>query len=253
MRLSGKAAIVTGGANGIGRATCLLFAEEGAEVFLADRDGDGANETVRMIESLGGRAKCIQADTSVEAQCQDVVAECIKTYGQVNVLVNNAAAFVLKGLEATPEDWQQVMATNVFGYAYMMRFAAEQMKRQGGGAIVNVGSISSVIAQAGLLTYNATKGAVLQLTRCAALDLSPHAIRVNCVCPGTVWTKQVAKMAAESGWTKEQTAAQIGAMQIMKRVAEPREIAYPILFLASDESSFCTGSMLFADGGYTAQ
>jgi NAD(P)-dependent dehydrogenase (short-subunit alcohol dehydrogenase family) len=253
MRLSGKVAIVTGGASGIGRATCLLFAAEGAAVFVADIDADGAQETVQMIAAQGGKAQFAQADAGQEAECGRMVAECLEAYGQVDVLVNNAATFILKGIEATPEDWQAIMATNVFGYSYMMRYAADAMQRQGGGSIVNVGSISSAIAQAGLLTYNATKGAVLQLTRCAALDLYPHNIRVNCVCPGSVWTKQVQKMAAAGGWTKEQTAAEIGGMQIMKRVGEPSEIAYPILFFASEESSFCTGSILYVDGGYTAQ
>jgi NAD(P)-dependent dehydrogenase (short-subunit alcohol dehydrogenase family) len=134
-----------------------------------------------------------------------------------------------------------------------MRFAAEEMRRHGGGSIVNVASVSSVIAQPRLLTYNASKGAVIQLTRCAALDLAPDGIRVNCVCPGLVWTEQVKKLAAEAGWTKEQAEAEFGPMQILKRSAEPREIAYAILFLASDESSFCIGSALFVDGGWTTQ
>ena len=127
------------------------------------------------------------------------------------------------------------------------------MRRQGGGSIVNVASVSSVIAQSQMATYNASKGAVLQLTRCAAVDLARDRIRVNCVCPGLVWTGQVEKLSAEMGWTKEQAEAEFGAMQIQKRAADPREIAYPLLFLASEESSFCTGSALFVDGGWTVQ
>ena len=135
----------------------------------------------------------------------------------------------------------------------MTRFVAEEMKRLGGGSIVNLASMSSVIAQPRLLTYNASKGAVLQLTRCAALDLAPDNIRVNCVCPGVIWTGQVQKLAAERGFTREQAAAEWGAQQMIRRVGEPREVAHAILFLASEESSFCTGSALFVDGGYTAQ
>lgn len=253
MRLRDKVALVTGGADGIGRATCLLFAEEGASVFLVDLNAEGGQETVRRIAEQGGTARFLEADLSQESECKRVVDACQEAFGQVNILVNNAAAFVLKGLEATPEDWQKVMATNVFGYSYLMRFAAEAMRRVGGGSIVNVASVSSVIAQSHLLTYNASKGAVLQMTRCAALDLAPDNIRVNCVCPGLVWTGQVRKMASESGRTKEQMEAELAAMQILKRAADPREIAYALLFLASDESSFCIGSALFVDGGWTAQ
>ncbi len=253
MRLKNKVAIVTGGGSGIGRATCVLFAEEGASVFLCDLNEESGRETVRLITENGGTAQFTRADVSQESECQRIVNECVQTFGRVNVLVNNAAAFVLKGVEATPEDWKTVMETNVFGYAYLMRFAAEEMRKVGGGTVVNLASVSSVIAQPGLLTYNASKGAVLQITRCAALDLAPDNIRVNCVCPGLVWTGQAQKMAAEDGLTRQEWEAKWGTAQILRRAADPREIAYAILFLASDESSFCTGSALFVDGGYTAQ
>jgi NAD(P)-dependent dehydrogenase (short-subunit alcohol dehydrogenase family) len=231
----------------------VLFAEEGASVFLTDLNEAGGLETVRLIQEKGGTAKFTRGDVSQESECQRVVNECAQAFGRLNVLVNNAAAFVLKGLEATPEDWQTVMATNVFGYAYLMRFAAEQMRKVGGGSIVKLASVSGVIAQPGLLTYNASKGAVLQITRCAALDLAPDNIRVNAVCPGLVWTGQTQKMAAEDGISREEWGAKWGTAQIMRRAADPREIACAILFLACDESSFCTGSALFVDGGYTAQ
>lgn len=253
MRMKDKVAIVTGGGSGIGRATCALLAEEGAAVFLSELNQTGAQETVKLIESKGGLAKYIIADMSQESECQRVVNECVKAFGGATVLVNNAARFVLKGLEATPEDWKNVMETNVFGYAYMIRFASEEMKKVGGGNIVNLASISSVIAQPNFVTYNASKGATIQLTRCAALDLAPYNIRVNCVCPGLIWTGQTQKMAAELGITKEQAAVEWGSMQIIKRAGDPREVAYAILFLACDESSFCTGSALFVDGGYTTQ
>lgn len=253
MRLKDKAAIVTGSASGIGRATALLFAEEGASVLLADVNVEAGQAAARLIEEMGGRAVFVQADTSQESDCQRLVEACRQAFGPVHILVNNAARFVLKGVEATPEDWQAVMETNVFGYAYLMRFAAEEMRKAGGGTIVNVASVSSVIAQHHLLTYNASKGAVLQMTRCAALDLAPDNIRVNCVCPGLIWTGQLQKMADEAGKTREQMETEMSAPQILKRAAEPREVAYPILFLASEESSFCTGSALFVDGGWTTQ
>lgn len=254
MRLKGKAAIVTGGGHGIGQATCILFAEEGASVFLSDIDEEAGQETVQQIKTKGGEARFTKADMSEESECKRVVQECAQAFGKVDVLVNNAARFVLKGFDATPEEWKQVMDTNVFGYAYMIRYSAEQMKKVGGGSIVNVASISSVIAQPEFVTYSASKGAVLQMTRCAALDYAPANIRVNCVCPGLVWTSIVQKRAAEYNLsTKEQLVAEWAAMQMIKRVADPREIAYAILFLASDEGSFCTGSPLFVDGGHTAQ
>src|SRR5262245_9116681 len=126
MRLSDKVAIVTGGGSGIGRATCLLFAEERASVFLSDLNVAGGQETVQLIEEKGGTATFTQADMAQESECQRVVEACRQAFGRVNLLVNNAAAFVLKGLEATPEDWKTVMETNVFGYAYTIRFVAEE-------------------------------------------------------------------------------------------------------------------------------
>ncbi len=253
MRIKQKVAIVTGGGSGIGRAVCELFAAEGAQVFLADIDDRGGRETARLIADRGERAEFAKADMSKESDCARVVDQCVALFGRVDILVNNAARFIMKGLEATPEDWKLVMETNVFGYAYMTRLAAQRMKHTGGGSIVNVASISSVVAQPEFVTYNASKGAVLQLTRCAALDLVSDNIRVNCVCPGLVWTPIAQKRAAERGLTREQAAADWAGMQFMKRAAEPIEIAYPVLFLASGESSFCTGSALFVDGGHTAQ
>jgi dihydroanticapsin dehydrogenase len=254
MRLQGKSAIVTGGGHGIGQATCILFAEEGASVLLTDIDEGAGERTVRHIRENNGKALFMRADMSQESECHRTVQECREAFGKVDILVNNAARFVMKGFDATPEEWKQGMETNVFGYAYMIRYAAEEMKKVGGGSIVNVASISSVIAQPEFVTYSACKGAVLQMTRCAALDYAPQNIRVNCVCPGLVFTSIVQKrMAEENITTEEQLVAEWASMQLIKRVADPREIAYAILFLASDESSFCTGSPLFVDGGHTAQ
>ncbi|MCX6377960.1 MAG: SDR family NAD(P)-dependent oxidoreductase [Armatimonadetes bacterium] len=253
MRLRGKVALVTGAASGIGRATATLFAEEGASVFLTDVNEEAGQAATLIIREQGGSAIFLTADMSQESECYRVVEACVNVFGRVDTLVNNAGRIVMKGVEATSDDWQTVMATNVFGYAYMMRYAAEDMRKHGGGSIVNVASVSSVIAQAQMATYNASKGAVLQLTRCTALDLEPDHIRVNCVCPGLIWTGQVQKMAEEAGYTREQAEADFAKGQIMKRAAEPIEAAYPILFLASEESSFCTGSALYVDGGWTTQ
>lgn len=253
MRLENKVAVVTGGASGIGQATCVLLAEEGASVCFGDINEEGGEETLSQIQESGGNAHFIGADVSQESECQRLVDEAVNVFGGVNILVNNAARFIFRGLDATPDEWDEIMRTNVFGYAYMMRYAAEEMRKAGGGSVVNLGSISSVIAQSEFVTYNAAKGAVAQLTRCSAMDLAPDNIRVNAVCPGLVWTGEVQKMAAEEGLSHKDAVAKWGPHQFLQRPADPREIAYAILFLASDESSFVTGSLLFADGGYTAQ
>jgi NAD(P)-dependent dehydrogenase (short-subunit alcohol dehydrogenase family) len=178
----------------------------------------------------------------------------VSEFGTLHILVNNAAIFVLKGIEATVEEWQRVMAVNIMGPALMAKHAVPHIRRAGGGAIVNIGSVSSFIAQKGFLTYSATKAAIAEMTRCMAFDLVDDEVRVNAVCPGAVWSSQVQLMAAELGLTREQAALRpnLGAEQMMKRIADPREIGYAALFLASDEASFVTGANLMVDGGWTA-
>src|SRR5690606_41438224 len=188
MRLSGKVAIVTGAADGIGAATAELFAEQGAAVVLGDVDRRALEGRDRIV-TAGGRALFRQTDISREADVAALVAEAEETFGGVDILVNNAAVFVLKGIEATPEDWHRSLDVNVIGTSLCSRYASEAMKRRGGGAIVNLASISSFVAQPQFVTYSATKAAILQMTRNMALDLAPHGIRVNCVCPGTILTR----------------------------------------------------------------
>src|SRR5580765_265795 len=213
-RLEGKSAIVTGGAKGIGRGIAEVFAEEGAAVAILDWDSDAGESVAR---ELGG--VYVQADVSDEASVERAVALAVADLGALNVLVNNAAIFILKGLEATVEDWQRIMAVNIMGPALVAKHAVPHIRAAGGGAIVNVGSVSSFIAQKGFLTYNATKAAVAEMTRCMALDLVDDGIRVNGVCPGAVWSSQVQRMAEETGLTREQAALDpnLGAAQIMKR------------------------------------
>jgi dihydroanticapsin dehydrogenase len=248
-RLSGKVAIVTGGAKGIGRGIAEVFAEEDARVAVLDWDREAGERTATELGGL-----YVEADVSDEASVERAVERVVAELGSLHVLVNNAAIFVLKGIEATVEDWQRIMAVNIMGPALMAKHAVPHIRRAGGGAIVNVGSVSSFIAQKGFLTYNATKAAIAEMTRCMALDLVDDNIRVNGVCPGAVWSSQVQRMAAESGITREQAALDpnLGAAQIIKRIADPREIGYAALFLASDEASFVTGENLMVDGGWTA-
>src|SRR5262249_22892100 len=181
----------------------------------------------------------------------DAVAETTSRFGRIDILVNNAAAFVLKGLDATIDDWRRVLEVNVVGTALCSRYAAEEMRKAGRGAIVNLGSISSFIAQPEFVTYSSTKAAILQMTRNMALDLGPSGIRVNCVCPGTILTRASCDHMQQAGLTLEEFVAEEGPKHILGRIGRPREVAYAMLFLASDEASFMTGTHLMVDGGYT--
>jgi Dehydrogenases with different specificities (related to short-chain alcohol dehydrogenases) len=252
-RLKDKVAIVTGGAHGIGQATATLFAEEGAMVVIADPSVEAGKECAARITDEGGKANFVRTDISSEDDCHNCCDESVRAFGRLDILVNNAAVFVLKGLEATVGDWERVLGVNVIGTALMSRFAAEYMKQFGGGSIVNLGSISSFVAQPSFVTYSATKAAILQMTRNMAMDLAPFNIRVNCVCPGTILTRASEEHMARIGMTKEDFIASEGPKHLLNRVGDPREVAYPILFLASDEASFITGTHLMVDGGYTTK
>lgn len=253
MRLQDKVAIVTGAASGIGQATAVLFSEQGARVVVADVDTSGAEKTVSMIQEKGGRSLLIGADISKEEESQKISAETVKAFGRIDILVNDAAVSMRKGFDATREDWQRSLDVNVIGTVQCTKFAVEEMKKSGGGAVVNVSSISALVAQPNFFVYSATKAAVLQITRNMALDLAPFNIRVNAVCPGPTLTPDTRKAMATSGLTEEQWFARVKTNTLLRRIAAPREIANAILFFASDEASFVTGSNLVADGGWTAQ
>ncbi|MBC8117049.1 MAG: SDR family oxidoreductase [Candidatus Saccharimonas sp.] len=254
-RLKNKVAVITGGGAGIGRATCELFAEEGASVIVADRDEATGREVSQSIVSRGGRALSICTDVANEESVRAMAVTAEKTFGRIDILVNNAAVFVLKGIDASVEEWREILDVNVVGPALCVKHCVPIMRRGGGGAIVNLASISSVIAQPQMLTYNATKAAIANMTRCMAMDLAGDHIRVNAVGPGAVWTQIVERLTSEAGMDREAANAdpEWGGAHLLKRIADPREIAFPILFLASDEASFITGSLLMADGGYTAR
>lgn len=253
MRLKDKVAIVTGAASGIGQTTAELFAEEGARVVVADIDREGGEKTVAGIRQKGGTAHFVRADISIDADARRITEEALEQFGRLDILVNDAAVFVLKGLDATVEEWQRSLGVNVIGTALVTKYAAEQMKKNGGGAIVNLGSISSFCAQPDFAAYSVTKAALVQLTRNAALDLGRHKIRVNAVCPGTIITPASYRHMEKVGMTLEQFDATEGAKTFLGRAGRTREVACAILFLASDEASYITGAFLMVDGGYSAQ
>ena len=254
-RLTDKVALVTGGANGIGRATCLRFAEEDATVVIADVDESAGNQLAAEMNKTGTQALFVPTDVSSEASVQNLVQETAEQFDRIDVLVNNAAVFVLRGIDASVDEWNQVLQVNIVGTALVTRSVVPLMKRSGGGAIVNLGSISSFIAQREFVTYSSTKAAISNMTRCLAEDLAESHIRVNAVCPGTVWTGIVEELTRQQGLDRSTADAhpEWGGTHMLRRIAEPREIANAILFLASDEASFITGENLMVDGGYTAR
>lgn len=252
---TGKVAIVTGGGSGIGQATCERFAEEGAAVVIAEIHEPHGKAVAAAIQARGGRALFVPTNVADEASVQAMVVAAVAAFGRIDILVNNAATFVLKGIDATPAEWRQILDVNVMGPALVAKHVIPEIKKVGGGAIVNLASMSSFIAQPEFVTYNASKAAILGITRCLALDMAPHNIRVNAVCPGAVWTPIVERLTREAGLDRAAADRDPGwgGAHMLKRIADPREIANAILFLASDQATFITAESLLVDGGYTAQ
>ena len=252
MRLNSKNAVITGGASGIGRAICRVFANEGANIVIADIDERGGSETANLIIEDGGTAIFIPTDVSSIDSVDQMVAACISSVGSIDILVNDAAAFVFGTIETvSPTDWEKVFGVNVLGTANTVKSLLPYLKDSSGAAIVNIASVSSFIAQPAFVPYNTSKGAVIQLTRCLALDLAEYDIRVNCVCPGTILTPATDRHIAFEGIDRDEFLKTAGDRSFLKRLGTPDEVAYAALFLASDEASFITGTQIVVDGGAT--
>ena len=252
MRMRGKNAIVTGAGAGIGRATAIRLAEEGAQVMVAELDEASGEETADAIRRAGGKAWFHRTDVADAAAVGAMVEAAVAHLGSVSTLVNNAAAFVFGRVEeVSAQDWAKVLGVNVIGYTHTVQAVLPHMRAAGGGAIVNVASVSGFVAQPGFVPYNTSKGGVMQLTRCLAMDLAEDRIRVNGVCPGPIYTQASEKHMDFIGIDREEGRRLFGQDTLMKRMGEPVEIANGVLFLASDEASFITGAHLVIDGGAT--
>jgi dihydroanticapsin dehydrogenase len=251
----GRVAIVTGGGDGIGSSIAALLAERGASVGIIDLNPDAGRAMAAQIAADDGVPTAFAgADISDEPQVEAAVASLVSELGAPRVLVNNAAINHFRDINATPEDWRLVLGVNVVGGALVAKHVIPHMKDAGGGSIVNMSSISAVIAQKDFLTYNASKAAVIAVSRCLAYDLVDDGIRVNSVCPGATLTAGVRKVIAERGLTVENAAREpnLGKEHMFDRLADPREIANAVVFLASDAASFITGSNMMVDGGWSA-
>jgi len=250
-RFKGKVAIVTGGSFGIGREVVEQLCLEGASVAYCGIENEGSS-TEEELKKKGFNVLYLQGDLIEEEFCREIVDRTLKELGGVDLLVNNAFSFVAAGMEARTEDWHRSYFVGPVGYARMVQNVTGPMRDAGGGAIVNVSSISGHIAQGERWTYNASKGAVNQLTRCQALDLARDHIRVNSVSPGWIWTREVDKAADIGGGGREKWDPIWGKYHMLRRCGDPVECTGPILFLLSDDASFVTGTDLPIDGGYLA-
>ncbi len=247
--LDGKRALVTGAASGIGKATSLLFADEGAAVAVADLDAAKGSTVARQIDDQGGRALYVDCDVTLADDCGRAVAQTVDAFGGLDILVNIAGIIIRRSVvELEEADWDHVMNVNVKSVYLMSKFAVPVMQDQGGGSIINTSSGWGLVGGPAAAVYCASKGAVVLLTKSMAIDFGPQRIRVNCLCPGDTATPMLREEARQLESPEADFMAD-AASRPLGRVGTPDEIASAALFLASDQSSFVTGSVLVVDGG----
>ena len=253
MRLKDRVVLVTGAGSGIGRASALKFAQEGARVVAADLQPEGNAETVRSIQAEGGTASAVQADVTRYDDVKRMVATAADTYGRLDVLFNNAGISIDGNILETDEaSYDRLFAVNVKGVFLGRKEAIPIMQAQGGGVILNTASQLGLVGVTGSVVYPATKGAVVQLTRCLALDHAADGIRVNCICPGPIETAMFYSTAERMG-SVEAARRMMTEPVPLGRIGAPEEMANLAAFLCSDEASFITGAAITADGGWTAR
>ena len=251
-RLAGKTALITGGGGGIGAAAAALFAVEGAALMLVDVDPAGLERTARAIRERAPSARVahLAADVADGDAARRAVAHCKESFGRLDVLVNNAAMRNYSALaDASAEEWQQVLGVNLLGNASFCRAALPSLRAAGKAAIVNVSSCYAVTGRKGMGLYDASKAAMLAMTRTLAFEETAHGVRVNAVCPGSTLTEFHVTRTERAGGSVEELKTKRQTTSLIGRWAEPAEIAFPILWLACDEASFITGTTLMVDGG----
>jgi NAD(P)-dependent dehydrogenase (short-subunit alcohol dehydrogenase family) len=247
-RLKGKVALITGGGSGMGRASCVLFAREGARVAVVDRVEAAGRETVRLIADEGREASFVEADVARPADVERMIGATVAGYGRLDVLFNNAG---IEGpsvnlLEYGEEDWSRVIAVNLTAVYLAMRAALPHMIHQGGGVILSTASVAGLVGLARSSAYSAAKAGVIGLTRTVALEYGPQNIRANCICPGFISTPMLDRVRGD----RPESALHRHAP--LRRVGQAEDIAYAALYLASDEASYVTGVPFMVDGGYVA-
>ncbi len=251
-RLEGKVAFVTGGGTGIGRACALLFAREGARVAVAGRRREPLDATVAQIRAAGGEALAVACDVTARTHVEDAIRATVERFGRLHVVVNNAGALLVGTAEQTSdEDWSRILGTNLTGTFLVSRAALSELRRAGGGAIVNIASILGLVSMKDRAAYTASKTGVVGLTRAMALDHAQDGIRVNAVCPSLVETELVHDLFAKLPDPQAAVRSRIASLPL-GRLGKPEDVAHMALFLASEESSWLTGAALPLDGGLTA-
>ncbi|MWV44087.1 glucose 1-dehydrogenase [Paenibacillus sp. HJL G12] len=248
-RVSGKVAIVTGAAGGMGKADAMLLAQEGAKVVVTDIQEDKVNEVVEEINKNGGEAIGFRHNVTSEEEWQHIVDETVKKWGKVDVLVNNAGISLAKKLvDTTAQDWDKVMSINLTGGFFGLKHVIPVMQKNGGGSIINISSIAGLTGSNGAGPYTASKGAVRMLTKAVAIDYGQDNIRCNSIHPGYIETPMTKDLLSDDNMTKW-----FLSNTPLPRLGKPENIAQGVLFLASDESSFITGAELAIDGGVSAR